>query len=309
MESRHKRVAVGLAALALVVMVLTAVWIRRQLPRVDASFTPAAPAAPAGGGPRVAIDAAHHDGGRMGGRYAPFAKLLAHDGFTVVENTSAFTPASLANVQVLVIVDALGARWSILPGASSPAFTEGEELAVEAWVRGGGSLLLVADAAPAGLAAARLARRFGVDMRGGRVFDPSHADASGRATSWIAYRREDDGVRSHPVTDGGGPDRRVRRAVAFTGQSLGVPDGAVALLALAPTAQERLADGREVSAAGRAQAVALWHGYGRVVVFGESSMLTALVGGDGVRFGMTWPAADDERLALNGIRWLAGVRR
>jgi hypothetical protein len=317
MHSGHKRVAIGLAALALLAVVGTIVWIERQLPRADASFAPAprpplaqgVEPAPIVGGPRVAIDAAHHDGGRMLGLYAPLSKVVARDGFTVVENTQPFSAASLATIRVLVIADALGARWSFLPRASSPAFTDGEEQALDAWVRNGGSLLLVADAAPAGLAAARLARRFGVDMRGGRVFDPAHADPSGRATSWIAFRREDNGVRSHPVTDGGDPDRRVRRAVAFTGQSLGVPAGATALLDLAPTARERLPDGRDVGAAGRAMAVAVWHGQGRVVVVGESAMLTALLSGDGLRFGMGWPGADDERFAVNAVRWLAGVPR
>jgi hypothetical protein len=306
-----QKLAVGVAALTLVGVGAAAIWQRRYDQRADPTFRPAlaGDATPVAGHPRVAIDQAHHDGGTLDGRYAGFARIAEAGGFAVVPNTRPFAAGSLDGVGVLVIADALGARWSFLPGASRPAFTLAEEDALEAWVRGGGALLLVADANPAGAAAARLARRFGVDMRGGRAFDPAHADTTFGSPSWIVYSRDDNSVRSHPVTDGGGPERRVRRAVAFTGQSLGVPDGATALLALSATAKERLADGRDVSAAGRAQAVALRLGYGRVVVFGESAMLTALTTAGSPRLGVTWPGTDDERLTLNSVRWLAGVAR
>ncbi|MGH9968159.1 MAG: hypothetical protein ACREBG_10060 [Pyrinomonadaceae bacterium] len=60
---------------------------------------------------------------------------------------------------------------------------------------------------------------------------------------------------------------------------------------------------RTVSAAGRAQALALPFGAGRVVVFGEAAMLTA----QNVNFGMNYPGTDDRQLALNVLHWLTGL--
>ena len=58
-----------------------------------------------------------------------------------------------------------------------------------------------------------------------------------------------------------------------------------------------------VSAAGRAQAVALPFGKGRVVVFGEAAMLSA----QNVNFGMNYPGTDNRQLVLNVVHWLSGL--
>jgi hypothetical protein len=56
------------------------------------------------------------------------------------------------------------------------------------------------------------------------------------------------------------------------------------------------------SAAGRAQALAMHFGKGRVVVFGEAAMLTA----QNVNFGMNYPGTDDRQLTLNVMHWPTG---
>ncbi|HKV08293.1 MAG TPA: hypothetical protein VJ725_09155, partial [Thermoanaerobaculia bacterium] len=63
---------------------------------------------------------------------------------------------------------------------------------------------------------------------------------------------------------------------------------------------------RTASAAGRAQAIALEFGKGRVIVLGEAAMLTASDGPDGPG-GIDKAEVDNRRLALNGLRWLAGL--
>ncbi|HXV86567.1 MAG TPA: hypothetical protein VD793_07700, partial [Gemmatimonadales bacterium] len=118
------------------------VWRNRQIadPKFDASV--AKPAYPAPG-PRVCIDQAHHNFATASGRYRPFAELLRNDGYTVTANQARFTPEALAACDVLVIANALGARWPFLPGAAGPAFTPAEIGQVVAWVEGGGALLLI----------------------------------------------------------------------------------------------------------------------------------------------------------------------
>jgi hypothetical protein len=102
--------------------------------------------------------------------------------------------------------------------------------------------------------------------------------------------------------------------MTFTGQALR-PGAGVALLTLSNSAREypfrrsREHEGR--SAAGLAQAVALDHGAGRVVILGEAAMITAqttrLHDGTLVRFGMNRNGTDNGQFALNLMHWLAGI--
>ncbi|HEX8693991.1 MAG TPA: hypothetical protein VF746_16330 [Longimicrobium sp.] len=274
----------------------------------DASV--AEPAYPRGSGPRVVIDAAHFNVHTAEGRYRPFATLLANDGFRVAPGRRALDAAALRAADVLVIANALGDSSSA-EAAARPAFTAEEVEAVWRWVDGGGALLLVADHEPAGAAARRLAARFGVDMSTGRTFDDPHSDWTSGSPTWLVFQR-DTGARilDHPITRGRGERERIRRVETFSGQSLAGPPGSVGFLALAPGAVDRFPGGRAVPADGRAQAVALTVGRGRVVVLGEAALLTAQVtsaGGRTVRFGWTWPDNDDRQLALNIVRWLAGA--
>jgi hypothetical protein len=65
---------------------------------------------------------------------------------------------------------------------------------------------------------------------------------------------------------------------------------------------------RPVSAAGQAQAVALGHGDGRIVMLGEAGMITAQLDDERSRVGMNVPGADNEAFARNLFHWLARGR-
>jgi hypothetical protein len=273
----------------------------------DPAFDPAVAApAYAAPGPRVVVDEAHRNFHTAGGRYRPFAELLRRDGYTVEPGKRPFTAAALSDAAVLVTVNARGPE-----GAASSAFTEDEAVAVEAWVREGGALLLVADHAPYGEASAALAERFGVDMRSAWTRDP--ARSSRGDVSSLVFSSDDGLLGDHPITRGRVEGERVSRVLSFTGQSLGVPPGSTPLLLLgegaydvpSPRSDER------TRAAGRAQGVALLAGRGRVVVLGEAAMLTAQIavgakgGGEPLRFGMNVPGSDNRQFALNVLHWLS----
>jgi 2-polyprenyl-6-methoxyphenol hydroxylase-like FAD-dependent oxidoreductase len=68
-----------------------------------------------------------------------------------------------------------------------------------------------------------------------------------------------------------------------------------------------LPEHKQVSAAGRAQGIALQFGKGRIVVLGEAAMLTAQIAGKGFPFGMNTPGVDNRQLALNIMHWLSGL--
>src|SRR5689334_22085887 len=121
--------------------------------------------------PRVGIDEGHKNFHTREGRYRPFAALLEADGFAVF-SVSTFDTTSLNKLDILVIANALGERQE---GVMGPAFTAAECDAVLEWVRGGGSLLLIADHVPFGDAAANLARSFGVEMGRGWALDQQNS--------------------------------------------------------------------------------------------------------------------------------------
>jgi hypothetical protein len=297
----------GLAAAAALLVVAASPALAQQVPDPNFDARVATPAF-AGDGPRVLLDEAHRNFHTTGGRYKPFVDLVTSDGYRVSANTSPFTRETLAGHRILVIANARGAA---APG--DPAFTEDENTAVEAWVREGGSLLLIADHAPAGSAAAGLARRFGVHMSQGHTADPANHDAESNNPGFIIYTRASGRLADHPITRGRSADEGLTIVMSFTGQSLRGPDGSASLLDLAPTAIDRLpADAAgarpETSAAGRSQAVVCRVGLGRVVVLGEAAMLSAqLIGPDRRPFGMNRSGIDNRQFALNVMHWLSGL--
>lgn len=289
-------------------LLLTTTAAAAQQQMVDPGFKPhVAKPAYATAPPVIAIDEAHANFHTAAGRYAPFAALMRADGATVRANTGKFDAATLAGVDVLVIANAR-AR-----GGES-AFAPAEQDALHQWVTGGGALLLIADHAPFGSATAGLARRFGIDMGQGYVVARGERDK--RPSTRILFTR--DMLGKHPII-AGRDGETVRRVRSFTGQSLSIPDGAVALLRLPKDAVE-VADANAVSAlvqgrtvAGskvgeRAQALAMTLGKGRVVVLGEAGMLTAQIlqqpGGGTHSFGMSDGDNDNQQFALNIMHWL-----
>lgn len=125
---------------------------------------------PADGGPMVAIDSGHNNYHTIDRNFGPFASLLRNDGFRVIDSKALFTRDSLSPFKVLVISNALPAAlvndWK-LPASS--AFSPAEIDAIKAWVKGGGSMLLIADHRPLAGSARDLALAFGFRLEDGVV--------------------------------------------------------------------------------------------------------------------------------------------
>jgi len=311
MPSRATRVLLWIAVPLLTLLAAGGWWLRRHDQRADPSFVAnvSDPAFPFSAGvkhPRVAIDAYHHDFHTLDGRYAPLGRLLLADGDQVTENRAPFTPAALAQFDVLIIANAMGASLPMLSAARHTAFTPAEMDTLREWVRRGGSLLLISDHEPMGDANQELASRFGVDMRSARTVDFVSYDSASGSPAWIVFDRARGGIGDHAITRGRDSTERIVRLVGYAGQSLGVPPGATPLMILGDSAFDRLPSGKFVPARGRAMAVALPFGAGRVVVVGEAAMFTAQVTNAGaLRFGFQLPGTQDEQFALSVVRWLA----
>jgi hypothetical protein len=259
-------------------------------------------------GPRVMFDEAHHNFHTTEGRYKPFVDLMMNDGYRVIRNRQSFSKTTLSSYKILVIANALGAEEDDDEGADKTAFTDDEIEAVYDWVKNGGALLLIADHAPFGGAAAALSTRFGVDMSKGYTFDPQNSVAG--SPTQLLFSRENKLLATHAITEGREPNERLKLVRSFTGQSLKGPEGSAAILVLSDTATDAptYESKNSASAAGRAQAVALKAGKGRVVVQGEAAMLSAQISGVEKRaMGMNVPGNDNRQYALNLMHWLSGI--
>jgi hypothetical protein len=261
-------------------------------------------------GPKVIFDEAHNNFHTAGGRYKPFADLIASDGYQVTPNKEKFSAAVLKGFNILVISNALGAAQMNMPEASNPAFTEAECDAVRDWVKGGGALLLIADHAPMGSANQILGDRFGVNMSKMFTIDNQNYEKDSNNPGFIIYTRESGRLADHPITRGRNDSERINKIIAFTGQSLKGPPDSFAFMKLADSAADAMpgVNTNPTSAAGRAQGLVITSGKGRVVVLGEAAMLSAqLAGPNKMPFGMNRPGIDNRQLALNIMHWLSGL--
>ncbi|MBL9201356.1 MAG: hypothetical protein JNL39_12670 [Opitutaceae bacterium] len=304
-----------MSRLAVVLLVCAAASVATRAQQVpDTAFAPpiASPAFAEGRGPVVAIDEAHGNFHTATGRYLAFANLVRRDGFVVRGLAEKFSAATLREIRVLVIANALHPRnasgnWT-LPTPS--AFSPDEIAAVAAWVRDGGALLLIADHMPFPGAAAELAAAFGFAFSNGYTRD-------GSGSGQIAFRRADGSLADHPVVRGRAAAEAVEIVRNFTGSAFRVPAGATSLLTLPAgsvslecTVAARFEPGTpRINVSGWSQGAVAKIGRGRVAVFGEAAMFSAqLAGPDKRPMGMNDPAAkQNPQFLLNLLHWLAGV--
>lgn len=301
--------AITMAWAAALLLALPSTAAGQQVP--DTNFRPMVSEAAfrPGSGPMVAIDEGHHNFHTRTERFAPFAGLLARDGFQLGSLSSPISAGSLEGVQILVIANPLDAdnvtRWT-LPTPS--AYTAAEITALYDWVAGGGRLLLIADHMPFGGAAQALAARFGVQFVNGFVLDSAHT------SGLIRFRRSDGSLMAVPARDGL-PNVAIDSVTSFTGQGFRLEGPGIPLLRIpagwqqfVPTEAWQFPAGTpQHPAAGLLQGALLVVGKGRLAVFGEAAMFTAqLAGPDRIPAGFNHPEAPQNAAFVLGVlHWLA----
>jgi len=302
-----------LAALVSAVLLGAAPVAAQQV--ADTAFHPdvGPPAFAQGSGPRGALDQAHHNFHTVDGRYLSFARLLRADGFVVSGSDVPLTAGALADIDVLVVANALNERNESTQGWTLPtpsAFTPEEIAAVRAWVEEGGALLLIADHMPFAGAAHDLAAAFGFASANGFALE-----GGGVGGGPMIFRRSDGSLAAHAITDGGRAGARVDSVATFTGSAWRPPPGAISLLtfrddvvSLNPdTAWSFHDDPPRTDVGGWSQGAVAEVGRGKVAVFGEAALFSAqLAGPQGVPMGMNAPlAAQNPRFLLNLMAWLS----
>jgi hypothetical protein len=265
--------------------------------------------------PKVLFDEAHNNAVNVDGAYRPFVDLVSSDGYRVLPNERELSKKALSGCDILVIANPSGPQNQ--PEAS--AFKEEESNAIKNWVDAGGSLLLIISHLPFSAAADLLTKRLNVDITKGHTFDRSNYDRDSADETQLLFTRTNRLLQDHAITRGRTASERINQVITFSGTSLKGPAGSVPFLALADTAidvippatlkpssaEEAAPDHKQVSAAGRAQGIAMESGKGRVVILGEAAMLTAQITPQGFRFGMNLPGYDNRQLALNIMHWLS----
>lgn len=136
--------------------------------------------------------------------------------------------------------------------------------------------------------------------------------------SWLLFTRQNGLLANHPITQGRNRAEQVKQVVTFTGQSLSIPTQGEALLHLSDLAfdlddrirsVEDFSKEQGVSAANRAQGVALTFGKERVLILGEAATISAQIvqiPNEGTFLvGMNNSKFDNRQFALNSMHWLS----
>lgn len=262
-----------------------------------------------GKGSLILIDEGHNNFHTMSGRYRPFAEVLEKDGYNVKPINTAFTKEALKDAAILVISNAQNekdtAEWA-LPTYSAFEKKEIDELVK--WVKGGGSLFLIADHMPFPGAAEKLAAGFGFNLNNGFAFDTSDMRQP------ALFTRVDKTLSINTVTEGRNASESVDSIYSFTGEAFRIPDDALPVLILnknfvsfmPDTAWNFTVETPQISVGGWCQGAVKKFGHGRIAVWGEAAMFSAQLANKN-RFGMNAPyARHNMQLLLNLIHWLDG---
>jgi len=290
--------------------------VKRQVAEKSFSVDVPKPAFPAAKGPLILVDEGHNNYHTASGRYYGFAELLRRDGYVVEPSTGAFSSTSLHSCSILVISNALNQKnqggtdkWQLpTPGA----FTRQELSIVKRWVKVGGALLLIADHMPFPGAASDLAREFGV------IFTNSFA-WNQRRDREIIFRRSDNTLSDHAITNGRSREERVDSVATFTGQAFFSAAGASlhSLLIFGDgiyadfpqKAWEFAKTVPDSSVEHWLQGAVLTYGRGRIAIFGEAAMFTTQkAAATHAPMGFNAPAArQNAQFILNVMHWLSRI--
>jgi hypothetical protein len=265
-------------------------------------FTITDPVYPLAEGPVIFLDGGHNNFHTLEGRYAPFGRVLAADGYQIASQNDTITPLILAACQVYVIANPLHAsnlgNWTT-PNPS--AFTPNEITALEKWVAEGGRLLLIADHMPFGGAVQDLAQAFDVEWSNCFAMDNRRRNSD-------RFSKRRGSLHEHTLTRG------IDSIVSFTGSAFKTPEGATPIMSLSSdftlltpeVAWQFTDDTPYQSGENWHQLTVMSYGKGKLVLGGEAAMFTAQVAGPSQRkIGMNSPEAPNNvQLLRNILAWL-----
>ena len=298
------------------------------------------PAFAPGSGPTVLFDFGHNN--RRPGREGALLPVLRDDGYLTQMLTGPFSEQALAGVDIVITRHPRADRDALPEGIMErsrrerndiiaqlsrevwrrpipSAFSVEEIDTLQAWVERGGGLFLAFDHFPSAGYTAALAGRFGVEVSNGFAVDERLLPALpretrpllGQAGEPLVFRRVDQTLAEHPVTNGRGSAERVDAVFTWVGSAFRLPLGDQSLLTFGPSFVSLLPEVMwEFSEATPRQPVGGWSqggllrvGRGRLAVFGALEIFTMMGG----RLLERYPDAQNPQLVRNVVHWLSGL--
>jgi hypothetical protein len=217
-----------------------------------------------------------------------FEQFISEHGFLIRELEGPISESALADVDIFHTDNALSpenvGNWS-LPTPS--AFTAAEIEVLLAWVRDGGSLLIVIEHMPMGGSYSALASALGVEISNGFAVDGSllsdYSAETVAAAGNLLFSRADGTLADHAIVRGSRPFGPIEHLATDNGSAFTLPPESTSLLifpanavSLEPTtAWDFSKDTPSTPVAGWSQAGTMKFGNGRIAILGDSYLISA----------------------------------
>lgn len=263
-------------------------------------------------GPKILIDAGHHNFIVEMGLIKPFVDLSSFDGYQPKIDSGIFTPAYLANYKMVLITPAMPFKFGSKKEVTTEVtFTKDELTAIHDWVMDGGSLIMLSEHAPIDKSMTPLFNTFGIQSSIGAVFDTVNYDTSIKLSNaqTILIFNNSNGLlnKNHPIIQGSNKNEIVNNIETYTGCAL-TGEGYNNILKLSPTATIRKWNASQPSGGGDSQCLAGSFGKGKIVALGDCNGFTSMyvnTGGKKFSAGMQVEQYDWKQFVLNTLHWLS----
>ena len=263
-------------------------------------------------GPNILIDAGHHNFIVEMELIKPFMELSTNDGYRPKIDSGVFTPAYLANYQMLLITPALPFKFGSKREVTTEiTFTPDELAALKDWVTKGGSLIMLSEHAPIDKSMTPLFNTFGIQSSIGAVVDSINYDTSIKlpnAETMLLFNNSNGLLNNnHPIITGNNSNELVKNIETYTGCAL-MGNNYTNIFKLSPSAKIRKWSGSQPSGGGDSQCLAGKFGKGKVVALGDCNGFTAMYvtsGGKKFSAGMQVEMYDWRQFVLNTLHWMS----
>ena len=266
-----------------------------------------------GYGPKILIDAGHHNFVVELGLNKPLFDVASSDGYQIKIDSMQFTKEYLSNYNIVVIWPAMPFKFGSKNQVTDEiTFTTDELNALHDWVSNGGSLLMFSEHAPIDKSVTPLFNKFGIQLSTGIVVDSLNSDTPIEMPSWkysfLKFTSKNGLLNTeHPITKGEKKNERISNILTIGGSGL-TGDGYTNILKLSSSAMIKKWNGTMPSGTPNSQCLAGNVGKGKLAALGDCNGFTAMSlksGGYKLSAGMRVSGYDWKQFVLNTLHWLS----
>ena len=266
-----------------------------------------------GYGPKILIDAGHHNFLVEIGLIKPLFDVASSDGYQIKIDSMQFTKEYLSNYKLVVIMPAMPFKYGSKNQVTDEiTFTTDELNALHDWVSNGGSLLMFSEHAPIDKSVTPLFNKFGIQLSTGIVVDSLNSDTPIEMPSWkysfLKFTSKNGLLNTeHPITKGEKKNERISNILTYVGGGL-TGDGYTNIFKLSSSAIIKKWSGSMPSGTPNSQCLAGNVGKGKLVALGDCNGFIAMnvkSGGYKLSAGMHVSGYDWKQFVLNTLHWLS----